>query len=118
MRRNLNGEREFSSEAIFEVIARYRLSGLSLAQFAREQGIPPGRLHYWIYMKGRAKAPRALERSVSAPVFQEVKVGAMLPGISGWAAEVSLPRGLAVRFSGGAAPQWIGAVVQALQTPC
>jgi hypothetical protein len=118
MRRNLNGEREFSAETICEVIARYRGSGLSLAQFAREEGIPPGRLHYWIYMKGRAKGRRALERSVSAPVFQEVKVGVMLPGISGWAAEVSLPRGLAVRFSGGAAPQWIGAVVQALQAPC
>lgn len=118
MRRNLNGERELSSETIFEVIARYRGSGLSLAQFAREEGIPPGRLHYWIYEKGRAKSREACKEGPSAPVFQEVKVAALSSGISGWAAEVNLPRGLAVRFSGGAAPQWIGAVVQALQAPC
>jgi hypothetical protein len=57
-------------------------------------------------------------RLVSKPVFQEVKVATMLPGVVNWAAEVSLPRGLAVRFSQTAPVEWIGSVVQALQRPC
>lgn len=118
MKHEIKGHRDYSTQEVSEVVARYRASGLRLASFAREQGVPPGRLHYWIYEKGRAKSRKTFKEGGSAPVFQEVKVAALSSGISGWAAEVSLPRGLAVRFSGGAAPQWIGAVVQALQAPC
>jgi len=40
-----------SSNEIANVIARYRASGLGLKTFALEEGLPPGRLHYWIYQK-------------------------------------------------------------------
>jgi hypothetical protein len=111
-------QREFSWEQISKVLARYRTSGLGVVQFAQEQGIPPGRLHYWIYQKGRARPRKPLRRLVSRPIFQEVKVATMLPGVANWAVEVSLPHGIAIRFSPTATVEWIGAVVQALQRPC
>jgi hypothetical protein len=107
-----------SFQAISALISRYRASGLGLARFARQQGIAPGQLHYWIYQKGRTPSRKSIRPERPAPVFQEVQVTAVMPGISGWAAEVSLPQGGTVRFSGTAAPGWIGLVVQALQRPC
>lgn len=109
---------EFSSGEICKVVARYRRSGLSVLQFAQEQGIPPGRLHYWIYQKGRTRRSKRLGAWASKPVFHELKVASMLPGIDSWGAEVSLPGGVAVRFSQKAAAEWIGWVVQALRRPC
>ena len=109
---------QFSPVEISKVLAHYRRSGLGVVQFAQEQGIPPGRLHYWIYQKGRTRPSKALRTSVSKPVFQELKVATMLPAIDGWVAEVNLPGGLAVRFGQRAAAEWIGSVVQALRRPC
>jgi hypothetical protein len=108
---------QFSPAEISRVLARYRQSGLGVLQFAHEKGIPPGRLHYWIYQKGRTRRqPRRV--SVSKPVFQELKVATMLPAIDSWVAEVNLPGGLAARFSQKATAEWIGSVVQALRRPC
>ena len=109
---------EFSPTEISKVLARYRQSGLGVREFAREEGIPPGRLHYWIYQKGRTKSRRPVQASAPKPVFRELKVGTMLPVVDGWVAEVNLPGGLAVRFSQRATAEWIGAVVQALRRPC
>ena len=55
---------------------------------------------------------------VPKPVFQELRVATMLPAFDSWAAEVSLPGGVAARFSQKAAAEWIGLVVQALRRPC
>jgi hypothetical protein len=103
------------------IISRYRSSGLGLERFAREQGIPAGRLHYWVYQKAPGSANKPRSKSVKpavAPMFQEVKLTSATPVIESWAAEVHLPRGLAVRFSPAATAEWIGSVVQALQRPC
>ena len=108
------------AETIAALIGRYRRSGLSLRDFARAEGLPPGRLHYWLYQKHRPSAvanrPRGSRPAV--PAFQEVKLASGLSLVTSWAAEVSLPTGVAVRFSATALPAWIGAVVQALQRPC
>ena len=109
---------QFSPAEISKVLSRYRHSGLGVVQFAQEHGMPPGRLHYWIYQKGRTRPSESLRASVSKPVFQELKVATMLPSVDSWAAEVSLPGGLAVRFSQRAAAEWIGSVVQALRRSC
>ena len=117
--KNGNGRHEqFSSVEISKVLARYRRSGLGALQFAQEEGIPPGRLHYWIYQKGRTRPRQPVQASASKPLFQELKVATMLPALDSWAAEVNLPGGLAVRFSQSAAAEWIGSVVQALRRPC
>lgn len=112
------GREEFSPTEISKVLTRYRRSGVGAVQFAQEHGIPPGRLHYWIYQKGRTKSRRSVQASGSKPVFQELEVARMLPVVDGWVAEVNLPGGLAVRFSQKAAAEWIGSVVQALRRPC
>ena len=109
---------EFCPTEISKVLARYRRSGLGAVQFAQEQGIPPGRLHYWIYQKGRAKSRRPVQALASKPVFQELKVETMLPVVDVWGAEVNLPDGLAVSFSPKVTGEWIGSVVQALRRPC
>jgi transposase-like protein len=103
------------------VIAAYRQSGLSLEKFARERGIRPSQLHYWVYQKKQGAKPRSLIKDQSAgrrAVFQEVKLEAASALLPSWAAEVSLSQGLNVRFSGTAGPDWIGAVVQVLRGPC
>ena len=84
--------------------------------------MPPGRLHYWIYQKpaevtGRRPTQRSL-LAAAAPVFQEVKLPSRPEWGCGWAAEVGLPRGMAVRFSASASAEWIGSVVEALERPC
>jgi hypothetical protein len=121
MKNPRNGHRDFSSHEISELIARYRASGMGLERFAREQGIPPGRLHYWLYQKNPSRPPKHSPKRtglVPIPVFQEVKVAGLMPSVAGWVAEISLPKGLTIRFSAAALPGWIGSVVQALQRPC
>ena len=86
---NGRGRRQqFSPAEISKVLARYRQSGLGVVQFAHEQGIPPGRLHYWIYQKGRTRRSEPQRVSLSKPVFQELKVATMFPVIDSWIAEV------------------------------
>ena len=98
------------------MLSRYRASGLALKDFARQEGLPAGRLHSWLYQKHRSGAVGY--GSASRPLFQEVNVAAVTGLVGNWAAEVSLPKGVAVRFGAAALPGWIGAVVQALQRPC
>jgi len=117
MNNGTDRHQQFSHAEISKVLARYRQSGLGVVEFAHEEGIPPGRLHYWIYQKGRTRPRQSLRASLSKPVFQELKV-ATLPAIDSWVAEVSLPEGLAVRFSQKATAEWIGSIVQALRRPC
>ena len=109
------------AEEIAATISRYRASGLGLERFAREHGIPPGRLHYWLYQKqpGEGSSRRGHSaKPAGTPVFQEIKLAARSESVENWAAEVNLPRGIAVRFSPRVTAEWIGSVVQALQRPC
>jgi len=121
MKHDSNGHIERSSQKVAAILSRYRASGLGLARFAQEEGIPTGRLHYWLYQKhragGRWRSAKEVEL-VSAPVFQEVKLAGCLPPSAGWAVEISLPNGVVSRFNPTTSPAWIGTVVQALQRPC
>src|SRR5438093_1017449 len=105
MKKEFNDDGTFTPEEIAEWIRRYRASGLRLRAFGDRHGIPAGRLRYWVYQKVHSKPSKRLS-PVSA--FQEVRLPAGLSGPPNWAAEVSLSRGVAVRFSAGAAPAWIG----------
>ena len=123
--RRMKSERErighVSSDGIAQVIARYRASGLGLKAFALEEGLPPGRLHYWIYQKSaglKERRPSPPTPAAAAPVFQEVKLAYRPEWGGDWAAEVALAGGIAVRFSASASAEWMASVVQALQRPC
>jgi len=110
-----------SSGEIAKVIGRYRASGLRLKAFALEEGLPPGRLHYWIYQKSAGVTGRQPSRprpAGAAPVFQEVKLPYRPECGSDWAAEVALAGGITVRFSASASAEWMASIVQALQRPC
>jgi hypothetical protein len=110
-----------SSNEIAAIIARYRASGLGLKAFALEEGLPPGRLHYWIYQKSAGASGRRPAKptpATVAPVFQEVKLPSSPEWGCVWVAEIGLPGGIAVRFSASASAEWIGSVVQALQRSC
>ena len=117
MKQDSINHRAHGSQEMTVLISRYRASGLGLERFAQEQGIPYGRLHYWLYQKRRAKAPKPPTQTPT-PVFHEVRLTSSLPVATGWAAEISLPGGLAIRFSAAASPGWIGSVVSTLQEPC
>ena len=121
MRRNREPSFHASANEIADILARYRASGLGLKAYALKAGLPPGRLHYWVYQKPAGLTNRRQTQSaprVAAPGFQEVKLPSRSEWGCGWAAEVGLPGGMAVRFSASASAQWIGLVVQALQRPC
>jgi hypothetical protein len=113
MKRDRDSNLNASSNEITAVLARYRASGLGLKAFALKAGLPPGRLHYWVYQKPAKPRPGAL-----APVFQEVKLPPRSEWGCGWATEVALPGGILVRFSASASVEWIGSIVQTLQRPC
>ena len=107
-----------TTEEIAAMVSRYRSSGLGLERFARQHGIPPGRLHYWLYQKHPGARPGGGTKSARvAPLFQELQFPAGSPLVESWAAEVNLPTGVAVRFNRAATAEWIGSVVQALQRP-
>jgi len=114
MKNDRRTHRTYDPTEIAAWIRRYRASGLGLPAFAQEHGLPPGRLHYWVYQKG-SSATRP--RSPSPTVFQELKLAPGLPLFS-WGAEISLPTGPVVRFSATATPAWMSAVIQALRPSC
>ena len=94
-------------------VARYRASGLGLKRFAAEHGLQPGQLHYWVYAPGPVPAAAG-----GASLFQEVRWPGSLPHPSGWAAEIVLSSGATVRVREGTAPEWAGALIQALGASC
>ena len=121
MKHDSNGQIGPRAQEVAAVLSRYRASGLGLKRFAQKEGIPAGRLHYWLYQKRRVGDRRGSEPDVErvlAPVFQEVKLVAGLPSSAGWAVEINLPNGVISRFNGATSPVWIGAVVRALRQPC
>ena len=93
-----------------EWVARFRTSGLGLRRFAREHGLRPNQLHYWVYQK------RATP-SDSAPVFKEVKLAELFPNHP-WAAEMELPGGQTLRVKASASPVWVAELIQNLRELC
>jgi len=118
MKSDYHQEPSPSSEEIAATIARYRASGLGLHRFARQHGISPSRLHYWVYQRKGGDRKASLAKSALSPVFQEIHLTARAESTGGWAAEVGLPGGRLVRFSASVSAAWIGSIVQALTRPC
>lgn len=121
MKHDSTNQKVLRSPDVAAVVARYRNSDLGLESFARQHGIPAGRLRYWVYQKNPSRAVRRAgngSEETEPPVFQEVRITASERASTSWAAEVSLPKGLTIRFGAVATPAWIGSVVQVLQQPC
>src|ERR1035441_5665876 len=110
MRNDSLAHRRYTPEEISGWVRRYRADSQSLAAFAEQHGLSRNRLHYWVYSP-RFSRPR--QRTVPAPVVQELKVTPELPP-QNWAAEISLPTGAVARFTATAIPTWIHSVLEGL----
>ena len=114
MKHDSHNGSSYEPDQIAGWVSRYRGSGLGLRQFAERHGLPPTRLHYWVYQKNRAPATAS---PVPVAGFQQISLVGGLP-LPSWALEVTLPAGSVARFSATAPPAWIGAVMEALRRPC
>jgi transposase-like protein len=75
-----------------ELVAAYRSSGQTMAQFARREGIRPTTLAKWVFLSERKPAKAAVQ-------FTEMRLGvATTPG---WAFEVAMSDGIVVRAASG-----------------
>ena len=107
MKHDCNHHSVHRPQEIAALVSRYRASELALKDSPREQGLPVGRLHYWLYQEHWPAAPSrpgvawlppegSSRRwpSNGASVFQEVKLATVAPLLGSWAAGISLPRGV------------------------
>lgn len=93
-------------------VRKYRGSGQSLRQFARQHGVGVGQLRYWVY--GPAKARAADKPGL---VFQEVRLAQAVGASGRWEAEVGLPDGTTVRLGRQADLEWAKALIGFLRRP-
>ena len=96
-----------------ELVAKYQASDLTQREFAQEHGLKLGTFQQWVY---RPRSPHPLARR-KKPTFQEVSI-TEVPFLNSWAAELQLPRGVALRLNSHAGAEWIGALVQKLGQIC
>ena len=96
-----------------QLVAKYQAGGLTQREFAQQQGVKLGTFQQWIY-RPRSPAPIAARQK---PAFQEVSI-TEVPFLNGWAAELQLPRGVALRLNSHASAEWVGALVQKLGQIC
>jgi hypothetical protein len=135
------GRPQFTVEERESWISRFRSSGLAQARFAEQNGLKLKTLQRWLYRRG-AHAATKRKPPVPAPedrshridrtavaihrrpgrapsaTFREVMLPPLGPGSAGWAAEVSWPSGVTVRFGAGAEAAWIGAVLDVVRQAC
>jgi hypothetical protein len=108
-------------------ISRFRTSGLTQAEFARQHGLKVYTLQAWLYREGRSSASppqvgtqgdtahrterRAVfasrnRRPAPAVGFREVRIPSLGPS-GPWAAEVQWPDGVVLRLGATASASWI-----------
>jgi len=91
-----------------ELVALWRQSGLTQAEFARREGVRYPTFATWVQRQG--PGPARAKAAAAKPRFAEVRVAG---GVPGPAVEVCLPDGTLVRGTNAAA---VAAVMRALRT--
>jgi len=92
-KRDGRGRRLATPERRGELVAAYRQSGLTMAAFARREGVRYSTFAGWVWKLARARRPR------SAPVrFAEVRLP-LVPAVAPAGLEVRLVDGTVVRGS-------------------
>jgi transposase-like protein len=102
-KRDGRGRRISSAEQRAQAVAAWRGSGLTMAGFARREGVEYSTFAGWVLKAGR-KRPAA-----KRPRFAEVRLG---PVVTAALLEVRLPDGVVVR---GASAAELAALVKALR---
>lgn len=99
-KRDRRGRRITPMARRVELVAGYRASGLTMEQYARQEGINRLTLAKWCHLHGRGADAKTIH-------FAEVKLGAATTRSAGasasWAFEVTLPNGWVVRAADAAA---------------
>jgi hypothetical protein len=95
------------------LVATYQASGLTQREFAQQHGVKLGTFQQWVY---RPRSPHRVTRRKKL-AFQEVAI-TEVPFLNSWAAELTLPRGVALRLNSHASAEWVGALVQKLGQIC
>lgn len=93
LKRDRQGRRITPAARRAELVAGYRASGLTMEQFARQEGINRLTLAKWCHLHGRGGRAKPMD-------FAEVKLGPAAPGggtARAWAFELTLPNGWVVR---------------------
>jgi len=131
----------FTTEKRESWISRFRSSGMTQPEFAREHGLKLGTLQRWLYGRGAHVAPmrkppvpapgdrsRRIERTAVAirrkprptprATFREVMLPPLGPASAGWVAEVAWPSGVTVRFGAGVEVAWMGAALKVVRQAC
>jgi hypothetical protein len=135
------GRPHFTAEERESWVSRFRSSGLSQVRFVEQNGLKLKTLQRWLYRRGaqaamKRKPPVAahgdrsqrINRTAAAihrkprhtprATFREIMLPPLGPGSAGWAAEVTWPSGVIVRFGAGAEGTWIGVVLGAVRQAC
>lgn len=121
-------------------ISDFLSSGLTQARFAQRHGLKLTTLQKWLYGRGSHLAPKRKSpvpahgdrshrnartaaiirkpRRTPNVTFRQIMLPALAPGRAGWAAEVTWPSGVTVRFDAGAEAAWMGAVLGAVGPAC
>jgi len=106
-KRDRRGRRITPAARRADLVAGYRESGLTMRQYARQEGINWMTLAKWCHLQGRASDEKPVR-------FAEVKLGTSATrggdALPSWAFEVTLPNGWVVRAADAAA------LAQLLQT--
>lgn len=104
--------RRYRSKAeIAEIVARFRLSELSAAKFAAENGLNLAVLRRWLKARG-AEGTGAAAVGSQGPAFQEIPLTG--GSSTGWGAELIAPSGWVLRLSSAASRQLIADLCQAV----
>jgi transposase-like protein len=101
-----------------ELLDQFESCGLSVAEFATQQGIGTSTFFRWLRQRRRQTARPPNKRKPSSSPFQEISLQPPLRAPASWAGEVQLPDGTHLRWSAQTAPALLHELVAHLRSSC
>jgi hypothetical protein len=108
----------FTAQQRSELLDQFESCGLSVADFATQQGIGTSTLFTWLRQRRRQTARPLNKGKLSSNPFQEISLKHPLPAPASWAGEVQLPDGTHLRWSAQTAPALLHELVAHLRSSC
>lgn len=108
----------FTSQQRSELLDRFESCGLSVAEFAAQQGIGTSTFFRWLRQRRRQTARPPNKGKLPSSPFQEISLQSPLPTPASWAGEVELPDGTHLRWSAQTAPALLHELVAHLRSSC
>ena len=102
------GPQRTSAQERWHVVQSFRRSGLTQANFAKQNGLSVHTLRLWLYRPGSKRRPKI--------TFRELKMPS-IPVPGNWAAEIVLDSGMTLRVGACAQPELISFLLKNLRHP-